>query len=261
MPGREVVTRDALRRELVVNAATKPIAIGVAALVAVAAFVIGTPWLLLVAVGLYVGLAAATFFDQEEAERVGAAAYERAGLGRGVAALPSALAPEIAALLQRARDEEARIAETVAESDLPLDSVASEVSSLTTEMERIAGRAQSISKYLALQSPEDARLRLRELRDTTPTSADAARARDRAVDAVDARLRLWETMTEELDRFKAEMEHLIASLGIVHGQLVRMDVANETHLQDEVARELGELRERMGVFAEGMREAVSQLDG
>lgn len=261
MPGRQVVTRDALRRALVINAATKPMAIGAAGVVLVAAFVLGTLWLLLVAVGLYVGLAAATFFDQEEAARVGAAAYERAGLGRGVAALASGLAPEIAALLQRARDEEARIAETVEESELPLDSVVSEVASLTTEMERIAGRAQSISKYLDGQKPADARLRLRELRDAPASSAEATRARDRAVNAVTAQLQLWETMTEELDRFKAEMEHLIASLGIVHGQLVRMDVANETHLQDEVAQELSELRERVGAFAEGMREAVSQLDG
>lgn len=261
MPGRDVVTRDALRRELVVNAATKPLAIGVAALVAVAAFMLGTLWLLPVAAALYVGLAAATFLDQDEAARVGAAAYRRAGLGRGAAAVPHGLAPEIAALLQRARDEEARIAETVEESELPLDSVVSEVASLTTEMERIAGRAQSISKFLAGQRPDDARRRLRELRETPTNSAEARRARDRAVDALTAQLRLWETMTEELDRFKSEMEHLIASLGIVHGQLVRMDVANETHLQEEVARELGDLRERMETFAEGMREAVSRLDG
>lgn len=259
MPDRQMVTRDALRRDLVINAATNPTAVGVAALVAVAALVLGTPWLLLVAAGLYVGLATTTLLDQDEAAQVGAAAYQRAGLGRG--ALPPVLAPEIAALLQRARDEEARIAETVEESELPLDLVVSEVASLTTETERIAGRAQSISKYLAGQSPESARIRLRELRATPASSAEAVKARDRAVEAVSAQLRLWETMSEELDRFKAEMEHLIASLGIVHGQLVRMDVANETHLQEEVARELSELRERVGTFAEGMREAVSQLDG
>lgn len=261
MEGRELVTRRRLQRELALNAVTKPLALSVGAGVAVFAFVLGTPWLLLAALALYLGLVATTFFDHDEAARVGAATYERAALRPGQPALPVGLSPEIAALLQRARDEEARIAETVAESELPLDSVESEVSSLTTEMERIAGRAQSISKFLAGQRPDDARRRLRELRETPASSADAAKARDRAVDAVGAQLRLWETMTEELDRFKAEMEHLIASLGIVHGQLVRMDVANETHLQEEVARELGDLRERMETFAEGMREAVSRLDG
>ena len=62
-------------------------------------------------------------------------------------------------------------------------------------------------------------------------------------------------------RFEAEVEHLIASLGVVHGQLVRISVANDTHLQEDVARELSDLRERVSTFAEGMREAVSRLDG
>jgi hypothetical protein len=57
------------------------------------------------------------------------------------------------------------------------------------------------------------------------------------------------------------MEHLIASLGIVHGQLVRMSVTNDAHLQEDVARELSDLRDRVSTFAEGMREAVSRLDG
>jgi hypothetical protein len=257
----ELVTRRTLQRELAVNAVTKPLALGVGAAVAVSAFLLGTPWLLLAALAAYLSLVATTFFDQAEAARVGKSAYERAALRRGQGALPSGLAPEIEQLLTRARAEEERIADTVEQSSLPFDTVVAEVSGLTTEMERIAGRAQSIWKYLASQDPEAARVRLRELRARDGESVESGRARDRAAEALTAQLRLWETMQEELDRFKAEMEHLIASLGIVHGQLVRMDVANETHLQEEVARELGDLRERVGTFAEGMREAASRLDG
>lgn len=261
MPEREVVTRGSLQRELVVNAVTKPLAIAVAAAVAVAAFVIGTPWLLAVAAALYLGLAAATFFDADEAERVGNAAYKRAGALTGpTRALPSGLAPEIASLLERARAEEWRIFETVSESELTFEGVMTEVGGLTTEMGRIAGRAQSIWKYLSEQRPEDAESRLRELREAPETTPEATRARERAADALQDQLRLGETMEAELGRFTAEMEHLIASLGIVHGQLVRMSVANDTHLQEDVARELRDLRDRVGTFAEGMREAVARLD-
>ena len=263
MPEREVVTRGSLQRELVVNAVTKPLAIGVAAAVAVAAFVLGTPWLLLIAAALYLALAAATFFDADEAERVGKDTYKRAGAltGPTTRALPPGLAPEIALLLERACAEEWRIFETVSESELTFEGVMTEVGGLTTEMERIAGRAQSIWKYLNEQKPEEARSRLRELRDGAETNPEAARARGRAADALQDQLRLGETMQSELGRFTAEMEHLIASLGNVHGQLVRMSVANDTHLQEDVARELSDLRHRVSTFAEGMRDAVARLDG
>jgi hypothetical protein len=262
MPGREVVTRDALKRELVVNAVTKPTAIAVAAAVAVAAFVLGAAWLLAVAVAVYAGLAVATFFDGDEAARVGAAAYERSRALKGTrGALPSGLAPEIASLVERARAEEWRIFETVSSSDVSFEGVMADVGSLTTEMERIAGRAQAIRNYLSEQRPSEAQRRLEQLEAAPATSAEADRARRRAIRALEDQLRLGDTMRAELGRFEAEMEHLIASLGIVHGQLVRMSVVKDTRLQEDVARELSDLRERVGAFAEGMREAVLQLDG
>ena len=56
------------------------------------------------------------------------------------------------------------------------------------------------------------------------------------------------------------MEHLIASLGVVHGQLVRMSVVDETHLQEDVAGQVRDLRERVASVADGLREAVAQLE-
>jgi hypothetical protein len=260
MSGREVVTRDSLKRELVVNAATKPVAIAVPAVVAVAAFVLGAPWLLAVALALYLGLAGATFFDADEATRVGEAAYARVEGRNAVRELPSGLDPSVSVLLERARAEERRIRDTVSATGVAPDSVNSEVSALTAEMERIATRAQAIRSYLAEQRPDEVKRRLGELRGAPGSGADADGARARAASALEAQLRLGETMRAELGRFEAEMEHLIATLGIVHGQLVRMSVAADTHLQGAVARELADLRERVGAFADGMRDAVSQLD-
>jgi hypothetical protein len=259
MPGRQLVTRESLQRELVVNAATKPLAIGVAAGVAVFAFVLGVPWLLILAPVLYVSLALATFFDGDEAERVGRAAYERARPSVKRRVRPRGLAPGIGSLVERARVEEERILSAVAESDLEFTEVSIEVESLAAEMERIAGRAQVISDYLDQQRPQEVRQRLRAIERETGASPDAARARERAALALRDQLGVYAALEAELQRFGAEMEHLIASLGVVHGQLVRVRVAGEAHLQEDVAGQVRELREHVGAVADGMQAAVAQL--
>jgi hypothetical protein len=255
------VTRATLSRELVVNATTKPVAIAVPAAVAVAALLLGAPWLLPVAVVLYVALAASTLFDAKEAERVGRAAYERARATRPPArALPSGLAPELAALVEQAREEERRIARAIDDSELPLSEVSIEVEALTAEMERIARRAQTIAAYLAEQRPDAMRARRSALSRERGGSGDTIRARERAAAALEDRLRVGEALEGELERFEAEMEHLIASLGVVHGQVVRISVTDDAREQENVAGQVRALRERVGVLADGMREAVAELD-
>jgi hypothetical protein len=261
MAGRELVTRRQLQRELLFNAATKPLALAVAAGVSVAAFLSGAAWLLPVAAALYVALAAASFFDEDEAERVGRAVYARArALSAAKRPLPRGLAPEIAEFVERARLEEARILDVIAESRLPFEEVAIEVDTLMREMERIAGRAQLIWSYLDAQRPHELERRLRTFEREPSGSLETVRARDRAAAALEDQLRVVETLEAELGRFGAEMEHLIASLAVVHGQLVRMSVADEQLVQDDVAGQVRDLRERVGAVAEGMREAVAELD-
>ena len=73
--------------------------------------------------------------------------------------------------------------------------------------------------------------RLRELRSGRGAGeGETARARERAAEALEDRLEVGEALGNELERFFAEMEHLAASLGVVHGQLVRMNVAEEAGL-------------------------------
>src|SRR3954454_3052349 len=97
MAGKEV-TRSALQRSLVVNALTKPLTVVVAAAVAVAGIVFGAIWLVGVAVVVYLVLAALTFFDADEAEKVGKRMY--GGAAKHVAPAKQAdlsrLAPPIA---------------------------------------------------------------------------------------------------------------------------------------------------------------------
>ena len=260
MADRQLVTRKSLQRELVLNAATKPLALGVGATVAVAAFVVGTPWLLAVAVVAYLALAVTTLFDSEEAGRVGRATYRRASSAKEQRRVPKGLAPPIAALVQRAHVEERRIDRAIEASGLPFTDVSIEVEHLMSELERNAGRAQVLWAYLDEQRPEELRQRLHTLRKQTSGDAETARSRQRAFAALEHQLQVGETLRSEYARFVAEVEHLIASLGIVHGELVRISIADEAIAQDVLAGQVRDLRQRVGAVAEGMTEAAKELD-
>lgn len=262
MAGRQLVTRKTLRRELALNAATKPLALSVGAGVAVAAFVVGTPWLLAVAIVAYVALAVTTLFDPEEAGRVGRDTYRRATTpGRARTEVPKGLAPDISALVHRAHVEEARIQRAIEESGLPFTDVSIEVEHLMSELERNARRAQVLWTYLAEQRPFELRRRLVALSEETGGGVEMARSRERAVAAIEHQLQVGETLRAEYIRFDAEVEHLIASLGVVHGELVRISVADDAIAQDGLAGQVRDLRRRVGDVAEGMSEAAKGLDG
>ena len=260
----ELVTRDTLRRELMLNAARKPLAVGVGLAVLIAAFALGAAWLAPVAVLFYLGFAASTFFDGNEAERVGQRVYAKARPAAAAAAqareLPSGLSSELVEVLERARAEERRIQEAIAASELPFAEVSVEVDALAQEMERIATRAQTVTAFLAAHEPTELRARLAGLRAGSDGDDEAAqRARGRAADAIQEQLRVGELLASELRRFRAEMEHVIASLGVVHGQLVRISVSFDPRLEEDVAREVRDLRTRVGTMADGLRTATDEV--
>lgn len=176
----QLVTRDTLRRQLMLNAARKPLPIGVGLAVVVAAIVLGASWLLPVALLFYVALAASTFFDGAEAERVGQRTYERArgSVPKGRAA--AELGPELRELMRRARVEEQRILDAIAQSDLPFEEITVEVEALAGEMERIAARAQTVSSFLTSHEASELRMRLADLQRDAQSDPETARARERA---------------------------------------------------------------------------------
>jgi hypothetical protein len=257
----ELVTRDTLRRQLLLNAARKPLAIGVGLAVFLAGLVMGTAWLFPVGLVIYVALAASTFFDGNEAERVGRGVYAKARpAGTSVRELPPGLSSELVELLERARAEERRILEAIESSELPFEEVSVEVDGLAKEMERIATRAQAVTTFLGAHDPTELRARLSGLRAGADGDDDSARrARQRAADAIQEQLRVGEALESELRRFRAEMEHLIASLGVVHGQLVRISVSFDPQLEEDVAREVRDLRTRVGTMADGLRAATDEV--
>jgi hypothetical protein len=251
------VTRHALGRALVVNAATKPLNVGVGAAIAVLGIVIGVPWLIAVGLVVYVALAATSIFDGRETKQLSARIY-----GDDAKPLPradiSTLAPEIAKPLEEARREEQAIRAAVQQAQLPFGDVSAEIDGLMRDIERIAGRAQQLVSYLADQDEGELKAKLARFQkpNADPGTANALKE---AAAAVQEQLNANAALETQRDRFLAELDHLVASLGVVRAQLVRMSIAEEGEVQQQVTGELRDLRTRMSALAQGMQEAFAGL--
>jgi predicted nucleic acid-binding Zn-ribbon protein len=238
------VTRSELQRKLVVNALTKPVNVSVPAGVAVAAVLVGVPWLLVVAAIAYVALAAMTFFDEREAEQVGDETYGRQRRSQQPRLETRRLAPEIRAEVEAARAEQARITETIANADLPFDEVGGEVERLVVAMEATARRAQLVRDYLVTQDIARIEARLAQASEET-----AAVLRDQ--------LAVLESLVAQLRRFHDEMEQVNAALGAMHARLVGAAVASQGSADAELAGDVRELRQRVETLTEGITEAYA----
>ncbi len=257
---RRPASRAELNRALVVNAATKPVNVLVPAAIAIVALLVNLWWLIpVVAVPAFVALVLVTYLDGEEAEKVG----ERLRGGRAASAAqvagppridPAKLAPPIGSQLRSALGEEARIREAIARSDLPLTEVGGEVEGLVRAMETTAGRAQTLWDYLATQDPERIRGRMEELR---LRGGEQGRP---IVAALGEQLEALETLNVQLQRFYAQMEHIVASLSTMHAQLLRMSVVSESEGERALAGQARELREEVNLLAQGMSEVYEQAE-
>jgi hypothetical protein len=258
VPG-ELQTRRERGRAVIGNALTKPVNVLVPAGLVVAGLLLGWFWILLaLAIVVYAMLVATTAFDAAEAKRV---------LSRGRAPELSApreistegLPPEIAQPLQAALVEEVKIEQAIAEAQLPYAEVSAEVNVLVGELERIARKGAVIHAYLADPDVAGAAQRLETLRARAEKSGPAAEAQQMALEALEAQVRIQDELDDQFTRSCAELEHLAASLGVIRGQIVRMSVAEDASVQDDVADQVRNLRERMTLVAEGLTEATSQL--
>ena len=250
---RQQVTRTDLRRGLFVNALTKPVNVVVPAAVAVAGLLIGVTWLVAVAVAVYAVLAVLTFFDEGEAEKVGKRLYgDRGGASKAKRLDVRTLAGPIAQQVQAARDCEVRIQDTIAHSDLSFAEVGGEVDSLVRAVELIAQRAQRIYDYLATQDLNAIDGRLAQLQGSADPSAQAI------VKALTEQRQALTELQGQLTSFYSRIEQLVASLGTVNSQLVRMSVASEEEDQTELAEQVRGLREQVDALSAGMKEAYGR---
>jgi chaperonin cofactor prefoldin len=261
MPSSEIVTRGALARRLAVNAATKPLNVAVlGGLIAVGivlnlVVVVGA-----IAIVAYLVLVALTFFDADEAERIGNELYA----GRRPDTTPTldvgTLEPRIAALVQQARETAAGIRDAIAQADHPFDDVAADVDALVAAMDTSARRAQLISSTLAGQA--------RAGQDIAGLDRTIADLRGRADDAdvralvgdLEAQRDATARLQERLERFEVGMQRICASLGLLRTRLVEMSASEEEAAQRELARQSRELRERTDLLAEAMAEVFADDD-
>jgi len=255
----DLVTRRRLTRELVVNAASRPLNVAVPAAVAAASLMLHVAWLLPFAVAVYVAMAVATFFDGDEAERVGRAAYERSRVTHRARLDTSTLASPIAWKLERARAEEERIRDAIEQAGVPRYDVTDEVARLMVGLDRLAERAHQIHAYLEAQDEPAVRNRLRALRavSTGDEAVDAANAE--AATALEEQLMVAEQLDRHLAGFDAQMEHAIASLSSIHGQIVRINATEEAAAQRDVAADVRSLRRDVNVTADAMSETYDEL--
>ncbi len=262
MPSEELVTRGALARRLAVNAATKPLNVAVLGVLIVVGIVLNLVVVVgAIAIAAYLVLVALTFFDAEEAERVG---NELRGGRRAASTAPAldvgTLDPRIGALVQQARETAAGIREAIAQADHPFDDVATDVDALVAAMDTSARRAQLISTTLAGQA--------RAGQDVAGLERTIADLRGRADDAdvralvadLEAQREATKRLADRLERFEVGMQRICASLGLLRTRLVEMSASEEEAAQRELARQSRELRERTDLLAEAMAEVFADED-
>jgi hypothetical protein len=250
-------TRAEINRALLVNAATKPVNILVPAAIAVVGIVLGYWWIaLVIAIPAFIALCVVTYLDGDEAERVGDELRgKRAGaLPPGERLDPRTLAPPIAQQVNAALQEEQRIREAIEQADLPLTEVSSEVDGLVRALETMAKRAQTLWVYLAGQNPAAIQARIAQLEQEGGAEGKPI------VDALRQQLEALGALRKQLDRFFAQMEHIVASLGTMNAQVLRMSFVTETDSEEQLAGQARELREQVNALADGMSEVYKQAD-
>jgi uncharacterized coiled-coil DUF342 family protein len=250
-------TRAELTRELAVNAATKPLNVAVGAAVVIAGLVLGTIWLVPVAVVVYVLLAVMTFFDTREADAV---ARRRRGEREQAAAAtqlpPARLSPRIQRFLDGALHEEQLIRQAISDSDADYVDLSSEVDDLVGALQSIARRAQRLDDYLSSQNADAIAARVRELeRAQQRGPADPDRAQ--LIAALHEQLDTIGNAERQLEKFESEMEHTTTVLGTLHGQLVQLTVQADSLGEQRLTEQVRGLREHVGAASAAMAEVAS----
>ena len=168
----------------------------------------------------------ATSLDADRAAEVGERTYAKA---RGARSLPPAeplpfLAAPVTEKVELARTEERRIRKAIAETSVPLSDVSSEVERLMKALEQLARHADVVYGYLSEQDERAVRARLERLQAATSEDPSVTNANAQAIVALEEQLAARAQLERQLSRFDAQMEHLAATLGAIHAQIVRMSV-------------------------------------
>lgn len=247
------VTRKVLAREIVLDAAKRPLNVGVGVAVVVAAVAFNAMWLLPVALVVYLAMLVATALDGDRAERVGEGVYARARSARP-RAIPRGEdpSPTVAERLRVAHIQEKRIRTALTPATAE---VGDEVSHLMEALDDLAEHANVLYVYLREDDADAVRARLQRLRGLRTGDAAADRANEQAIAALEDQLAARAQIERQLARFDAQIEHIAATLGTIHAQLVRMSGEERAGEQNRLAGQVRDLRREIGAAADAMEEA------
>ena len=254
------VNRRVLARALILSAARQPLNIAIAVCVVAAALLLGAWWLAPIGLPVYAGMVIATLFDGDRAERVGRAVYDkrRATKRPKHDGLPT-LAPPVTEKLALARAEEKRLRKAIAEAPLSMHDVGDEVDGLMQALDNLAIRADMVYGYLQNEDPAAVEVRLARLRSVRSDDPAVAASNEQAVAALEDQLGAIRQLERQLSRFDAQMEHIAATLGAIHAQIVRMSIEEEAATQGRVAEQVRDLRHEVGAAADAFRVAYVEL--
>ncbi len=250
-------SRAAYRRALVLNAMTDSLSVVAAAVIVIAGLLFGGLALAVpLAVVVYVGGAARAFFDEDNAKRVldRERTRRRKTLDRGAAVNVSALSDDIRDLVLRAHSTRDRVHEAIDRADLPYSEVADEVDQLVVTMEQTARRAQLLQEGLSAAPPDEVAQRLETVRRRGHPS------QRELVTALEYQLSVQRRMEDQLARFHDQMDRMLVELDTVRGNLISVSASEEAFQQERVAAGVRELRDEMGVVAQGVAEAYAEQE-
>jgi methionine synthase II (cobalamin-independent) len=252
------VTRQVLAREIVLAAARRPLNVGVGAIVLVAGFLLNALWLVPIAVVVYAGMIVATALDGERAERVGAATYaKRKQLRPAAAELGPYLSPRVTERVHAAVVEEQRLRKSL--EDSPLVEVSAEVDRLMSALADLAKHADRLEADLAEEDEPAIRRRLERLREVSDDPA-VGRVNAEAAAALEEQLAARGQVERHVARFDAQIQHIAATLGALHAQVLRMSVEEEAGAQARLASEIRALRNEVGATADALEEAFGDVE-
>jgi hypothetical protein len=250
-------SRTAYRRALVLNAMIDSVSVVAAALIVIAGLLFGALALAVpLAIVVYAGGVTRAFFDEDNAKRV--LAHERAKrrktLDRGGAIKLGALSDDIRDLLVRAYATRDRVHEAIDRAELPYTEVADEVDQLVLTMEQTGQRAQLLEEGLSAAPPDEVARRLEAVR----RRGDPAQ--HELVSALEYQLSVQRKMEKQLARFHDQMDRMLVELDTVRGNLISVSASEEAYQQERVAAGVRELRDEMGVVAEGVAAAYADQE-
>lgn len=243
--------REQVKRELIANAATKPLNLAVPSVMALTAGFTGMLWLWPLALVVFLALAWTTFTDEREAEQVKQRRARNALSIAGQQDTPSVFAAPIAERVRDAEQLRARIVRDIDGAQLGFSDTAEQMDFLIADVRRVASQAQKIYAFMGDQDKPGLQRRVREAR-TRVEAGDAAASQLQR--ALEDQLAAVDAVERKLVLFYQQMDLIVAELGAVHARFMQMSVADEEREQQQLAERVSDLRSQISGVADEMQQ-------